>query len=253
MKASNNTPSTERFVIYVRVSTEKQQLSPVAQRERCVEYVNDIHGEVVEVVEDLDVSGGDNRRPGLLRALAVARRHGATLLAAKLDRLTRDLEFGGWLFNKEKSGVSVMSLDVPRQISDNSLLLAVYLGMSDHERKLISRRTKSGLAVIKEIIEKNGFHISKKGNRITRLGSPVAAESMTDELRARSIEKRRQNAANDENNVRAVNELKQLKSSGRFTTLTAAAQHLTDCGIFTRRGSFHSATSVSRLIARYID
>jgi hypothetical protein len=52
------------------------------------------------------------------------------------------------------------------------LLLRVLAVFAQHEREQISERVKAALAAIKTEIAQNGFRISKKGNRIVRLGAP---------------------------------------------------------------------------------
>lgn len=83
-----------RAVAYLRVSTREQHLGPEAQR-AAIEAWAAAQGATVEGWHaDLGVSGNRrwDRRPALVAALDQARRAGAVLVVAKLDRLGRGLE-----------------------------------------------------------------------------------------------------------------------------------------------------------------
>src|SRR5215216_4646054 len=100
----------DRFVSYLRVSTHRQGhsgLSPEAQRESIANYLNGARlvAEVVEVE-----SGKCDDRPKLASALALCRLHNATLIIAKLDRLSRDAHF---LLGLQKAGVRFVAADMP--------------------------------------------------------------------------------------------------------------------------------------------
>jgi DNA invertase Pin-like site-specific DNA recombinase len=80
------------YVTYLRVSTDRQGRSGLgleAQRKAVVDHVGGvIAAEYVEIE-----SGKKNDRPQLARALSEAKRIGAVLLIAKLDRLAPTLRF----------------------------------------------------------------------------------------------------------------------------------------------------------------
>ena len=82
-------------VLYFRVSTQKQGRSGLglsAQRESVHQFLNggkwETIGEFVEVE-----SGKRSDRPQLEKALKLARVHNATLVVAKIDRLSRSVAF----------------------------------------------------------------------------------------------------------------------------------------------------------------
>lgn len=87
------------FVCYYRVSTQKQGQSGLAlegQRATVQKFcaAGQIIGEFTIIGELTDVeSGKKDNRPELLKAIAAAKQHGATLVIAKLDRLSRNLTF----------------------------------------------------------------------------------------------------------------------------------------------------------------
>ena len=127
------------FVAYLRVSTQKQGESGLgldAQREsvhRCVGNSNII----CEVVE---VESGCKSRPQLDKALDMCRKTGATLVIAKLDRLSRNLKF---LASMLEGDLKFVAADNPHA---NELTLGILAVIAQHEAKIISERTKAALA-----------------------------------------------------------------------------------------------------------
>ena len=88
-------------------------------------------------------SGGTNDRPELEKALNLARLTGATLIIAKLDRLTRNAAF---LLTLQGSGVRFLACDMPEA---NDLTFGIMALVAQQEREAISRRTKAALAAAK--------------------------------------------------------------------------------------------------------
>jgi DNA invertase Pin-like site-specific DNA recombinase len=82
-------------------------------------------------------------RPILKKALDHCRRVNATLVIAKLDRLTRDPDFIGELL---KGDVPFLALDLP---SANRFTIRIFAALAEEEARLISERTKSALAAAK--------------------------------------------------------------------------------------------------------
>src|SRR5437764_174460 len=85
-------PTTCKMVPYLRTSTEDQLLSIDAQRATVARLASERGCEVVKEFIEHE-SGGNNDRPELAKAIRHARRIGATLVVAKLDRLSRDSRF----------------------------------------------------------------------------------------------------------------------------------------------------------------
>jgi DNA invertase Pin-like site-specific DNA recombinase len=67
---------------YCRVSTDEQQLGPIAQKDAMLAWAAGRGVTIVAVHEDVGVSGGAelDRCPGLLAALASVQEHGAGVL-----------------------------------------------------------------------------------------------------------------------------------------------------------------------------
>jgi DNA invertase Pin-like site-specific DNA recombinase len=134
-----------RFVSYCRVSTVSQVRSGLgltAQQRAVRTFLNGgswrLLGEFTEIE-----SGVNNHRPELMKALDACRLKGATLVIAKLDRLSRDAHF---LLGLEKAGVDFVATDMP---AANRLTVGIMALFADEERRMISARTKSTLAAAK--------------------------------------------------------------------------------------------------------
>src|SRR5215203_7291414 len=134
-----------RFVSYLRVSTDRQGRSGLGlegQRKAVEDYLNG--GKWTLVAEFVEVESGKNdARPKLAEALALCRLHGATLVIAKLDRLSRDAHF---LLGLQKAGVRFVAADMPEA---NETLVGIMAMIAQAERKMISDRTKAALAAAK--------------------------------------------------------------------------------------------------------
>ena len=88
-------------------------------------------------------SGRNADRPELGKALHLAKVTGATLVIAKLDRLSRNAAF---LLTLRDSGVR-LAVDLPEA---NDLTVGIMALVAQPEREAILRRTKEALAVAKE-------------------------------------------------------------------------------------------------------
>lgn len=134
-----------KYVAYYRVSTSKQGKSGLgleAQRETVSQHLKLVPSILVTEFTEIE-SGKRTDRPELAQALATCRRHGATLIVAKLDRLARNVEFTARLMN---SGVEFVCCDNPHA---NRLTIHILAAMAEYERDQISQRTKAGLAAAK--------------------------------------------------------------------------------------------------------
>lgn len=147
---------TGKFVSYIRVSTAKQGTSGLgleAQREAIRRH---LHGSPCELLEEYrEVESG---RKADRRELGKALRHcqvtGATLVIAKLDRLSRDPDFLGLLM---KAGTDFVACDMP---DANKLTIRIMAAFAEHEREAISQRTKAALQAAKA----RGVVLGRPGN-----------------------------------------------------------------------------------------
>lgn len=133
------------FVIYLRCSTGKQQASGLgieAQREAVERYAAQTGGTIIAEYTETE-SGAKSDRPQLAKALAHCRRAKATLLIARLDRLSRSLSFVAQLLD---ANVEIRCADMPEA---NRLLLQMLAVFSEYERQMIRERTRAALAAAK--------------------------------------------------------------------------------------------------------
>jgi DNA invertase Pin-like site-specific DNA recombinase len=135
-----------RFVSYLRVSTDKQGESGLgieAQRAAIEGYLNGgswkLHKEFVEV----ESGKRSDNRPQLAAALALCRKEKCKLVVAKLDRLSRNVAFLSALM---ESRVEFVAVDNPHA---TKLTIHILAAVAEHEREMISQRTKDGLAAAK--------------------------------------------------------------------------------------------------------
>ncbi len=139
------TDRTARLVAYERVSTARQGRSGLgldAQRKAIDDYACARHATVLGRFTEIE-SGSRNDRPELDKALILARLTGATLVIAKLDRLSRDAAF---LLTLQASGARLLACDMPQA---NDLTVGIMALVAQQEREAISRRTREALAAAK--------------------------------------------------------------------------------------------------------
>ena len=139
-----------KFVSYLRVSTDKQGRSGLgleAQREAVASYLNG--GRLTLEAEYVETESGKRAdRPKLKAALAHAKAIGATLIFAKLDRLTRNVDL---LRALVASDVDLVFCDLP-SVPPGAMgrfLLTQMASVAELEAGLISERTKAALAAAK--------------------------------------------------------------------------------------------------------
>ena len=146
------------FVAYYRVSTDRQGASGLgldAQRQAVACQVNG--GQLVAEFTEIESGRRHTNRPQLLAALEECRKRRATLLIARLDRLARNVAF---IANLMESGADFIACDMPQA---NRLTIHILAAVAEHEREMISQRTKAALAAAKA--------------RGTKLGNSRAAEA----------------------------------------------------------------------------
>lgn len=213
-----------RFVSYLRVSTDQQGRSGLgleAQREGVAAYLNGgawkLVGEFVEVE-----SGKNAERPQLAAALAGCRKHKATLVVAKLDRLSRSVAFLSALM---ESGVDFVAADNPHA---NKLMVHMLAAFAEHERDQISARTKAALAAAKA--------------RGAKLGNPRLDE-------ARGAAAGALKAGADQRAANVLPIIRAVQASGA-TSLRDVAAALNARGVKTARGGEWYASTVRLLLSR---
>lgn len=134
----------DKFVAYYRVSTDKQGdrgYGLDAQRKAVAAYLG--AGDLVAEFTEVESGKRADNRPQLECALQAARRHKATLVIAKLDRLARNVAFIAGLMERK---VDFVCCDMP---SATPFMLHIYAAVAEEERRMIAARTKAGLAAAK--------------------------------------------------------------------------------------------------------
>ena len=137
---------------YSRVSTKKQEqhgYSLEAQKEQIENYCKRYGYELIGFEAEAE-SGTKADRPLLEEALNICQLADATLIVAKIDRLTRDLHFLTGLQNK---GIKFLALDMPEA---NESMLQIMITFAQMENKLRSKRVKEGMRKAKEKGKKFG-------------------------------------------------------------------------------------------------
>jgi DNA invertase Pin-like site-specific DNA recombinase len=142
-----------KWVSYLRVSTDKQGESGLgieAQRKAVETYLNGGSWTLAQEFVEVESGKRSNNRPQLAAALAACKKLKAKLVVAKLDRLARNVAFISKLM---ESGVEFVACDFPHA---NKLTIHILAAVAEHERELISSRTKAALAAAKERGKKLG-------------------------------------------------------------------------------------------------
>jgi len=134
--------STEtKYVAYYRVSTKKQGKSGLgldAQRDTVQKFIKRNGDRIIAEFTEVE-SGKNNDRLELSKAIEMAKENDATLVIAKLDRLSRNVSFISQLMDEK---VKFVCCDMPEA---NELTIHIFAAMAQFERKRISERIKEAL------------------------------------------------------------------------------------------------------------
>lgn len=230
-----------RYVAYLRVSTDRQGQSGLgleAQQSAITAYLGT--GSRLLLPPFIEVeSGRKAKRPKLAEAIEKCRRTGATLLVAKLDRLSRNADF---LRSLIASDVDVAFCDLPHVPPGamGKFLLSQMALVAELEAGLTSERTKAALAAAK------ARGVTLGGDRGYRPTTPPDWKAGA----VASVAARVRTA--DHHAHRAMEVVKALQEShGAAVSLRALADALTSQGVPTPRGgAAWTATAVRRVLLR---
>jgi DNA invertase Pin-like site-specific DNA recombinase len=214
--------SAGKFVAYYRVSTDRQGRSGLgleAQREAVQRFLSAGGWPPLAEYTEVETGKGANaldKRPQLKAALDFARKHKATLVIAKLDRLARNVHFISGLIEQR---VPIVAADMP---DADTTMLQIYAVWAEREARMISERTKVALAAAKArgtVLGANGkkLAVKNRAEAVERL-APIA-----DRLRA-------------------------LKASG--LSVRAIAATLNDAGVTSPGGGGWHVSNVHRALQR---
>ena len=224
----------QRLVAYERVSTARQRLSGLgleAQRKTIEDFAASRGADVFARFTEIE-SGRKVDRPQLIKALHLAKVTGATLVIAKLDRLSRNAAF---LPALRDSGVRFLAVDMPEA---NDLTVGIMALVAQQEREAISRRTKEALAVANA--------------RGVRLGNPNGAAALRRAGKGAVALRAAVSANADRFAEDLVAEVAGIRASGHVS-LRAVATEFTARGIQTQRGGAWGVGNVKGLLGRLGD
>lgn len=214
-----------RYIAYFRVSTAKQGRSGLgleAQKTAVLSYLNG--GDWTLLAEFTEIESGKRAdRPELARAMGACRLTGATLVIAKLDRLSRNVAFLSTLMEQ---GVPFVACDNPIA---TKLTVHVLAAVAEQEREAIAKRTKEALAAAKARGTRLGGYRGgpKPNSRLGAAGKRAKADAFAARL------------------APTITDMKQ-----RGLSLHRMAAELTARSILTPAGGVWTATSVRRVLAR---
>ena len=211
------------YIAYYRVSTDRQGRSGLgleAQQQAVTTFIQG-RGELVAIYTEIE-SGKRNDRPQLDAALAACKRDKAKLVIAKLDRLARNVYFISGLL---ESGVDFVAVDMPEA---NRLTIHILAAVAEHEREMISQRTKVALAAAKA-------RGKKLGSPRPEIGSAKGRAVLRTQARAFALK------------LQPV--IAGIQAEGT-TTRRGIARVLNQRGIATARGGQWQANQVGQILRR---
>ena len=217
----------KQFVVYTRVSTKRQGDSGLgleAQERDIAIFFESYAEQPYEVLERFcDVESGLKAdRPQLTAAIALAKRTGATLLVARLDRLSRSVAFIATLMEDKKLDFRVATMPTACKFN-----LHIYAALAEQEREFISKRTKAALQAAKARGVKLG-------------GARPEAEARHAAVKATA----------DGNAAHVSKAIKSHRSAG--ATYREIADHLNQLKVTTARGGAWYATTVRNYDLRVV-
>lgn len=223
----------KKYIAYLRVSTKKQERSGLGLEAQLaiVEHYAKVDGaEIVQTHIEAE-SGKTTQRPKLQLAISQCVNSDCTLIVAKLDRLSRDIQDTFGILKQLNN--KLISCDIP---TSNGVLdtftLAVFAGLAQRERELISIRTKQALQA--------------KKARGYQLGTP---ENLTDEARRKGANINRKSALEATNNKVAYSIISARRREG--ATFQMIADELNQTGLKTSRGKQYERATVKMILDNF--
>jgi DNA invertase Pin-like site-specific DNA recombinase len=202
-----------KFIAYYRVSTKKQGISQLG-----LDLIDK---------EFTEIETGTNKkyRPVLNEALELCKKHNATLVIAKLDRLARNVSFVSSLMD---SKVKFKAVDMPEA---TDLTIHIMSAIAQNEAKVISSRIKSALA-----------------QSTKKLGNP---QNLTREAQMRGVYTIKLKAKRNANNKRALAFVSDMDYKN--LTLREIAEKLNRNEFKTSTGKMFGTTQVIRILKKITD
>lgn len=226
-------PFLMKNVAYYRVSTQQQgdsRLGLEAQQLTVFNFIQSDNGLLIAEFTEIE-SGKNNSRAQLQVAIQFAKTNAAKLIIAKLDRLSRNV---GFIFALRDAKVDFLCCDIPEA---NTLTIGIFAVLAQHERELISKRTKEAL------------HAKKlRGETWDRKGAQTLCINA---CTAKSVAVRKRKAVENENNRKATELIKALRPQG--LSFQKIANQLNGTGFETSTGKHFTAKTVQLLWLRSLN
>ena len=222
------------IVGYARVSTKGQGESGLGlegQQTAIATYASQHGAVVIRLYVEVE-SGRKADRPQLQLAIAHSKRSKATLVVAKLDRLTRNV---GFLSRLMESGVDFVACDNP---TANKLTIHILAAVAENEAEAISARTKAALTAYKARGGKLGATRPQCQN-LTDAARKIGAKAAGAAVAAKANE-----AYSDLAPI-----MRQMRANG--STQQAIADELNQQGHTTRHGKQWNQVQVKRVLDRF--
>ncbi|MEI9429208.1 recombinase family protein [Mesorhizobium sp. Cs1299R1N3] len=181
-----------KYVGYYRVSTKKQARSGLGldAQQQMVRQFAATHGSLVAEFVEVE-SGKNDRRIELAKAINAAKKAGASLLIARLDRFSRRVSFIATMMEK---GVQLVVAEMPHA---TDFQLHIFAALAQEERRVISERTKAALAQAKrrgQLLGKNGRSLAAANKakaidfaRLASMSFPDGWQAMSHSALARHL------------------------------------------------------------------
>lgn len=219
-----------KLVAYYRVSTKAQGKSGLgldAQRDTVSKFIKRNGDRIIAEFTEVE-SGKNDERTELGKAIEMANENDATLIIAKLDRLSRNVSFISLLMDEK---VKFVCCDMPEA---NELTIHIFAAMAQFERKRISERIKEALDA-KRVREPNW----KPGN----------PQNLTKEVRQMAYDSISRKAREDKGVRHAFHFIRPLREQGVSYEKIAAMLNKEEYR--TRRGKKFSGWQVWNIYKRF--
>ena len=209
-----------KYIAYYRVSTKRQGESGLGLKAQKESVENYLSPELIDA-EFTEIESGTAKgyRPKLIEAIQLCKKHDATLVIAKLDRLARNVSFISSLMD---SKVKFLAVDNPHA---NPLTIHILSAVAQDEAQRISTRIKEGL-----------------GQSEKQLGTP---DNLSYEDRMKGIEMIKHKARNNPHNQRAVAFVNMMDYKN--LKLREIAEALNSNGFKTSTGKSFTTTHIIRI------
>tara|TARA_R110002096_G_C14349403_1_gene702958 strand:- start:33 stop:701 length:669 start_codon:yes stop_codon:yes gene_type:complete len=217
------------YIAYYRVSTQKQGASGLGLKAQKEAVENFLSPELIDK-EFTEIETGTNKkyRPILNEALELCRKHNATLIIAKLDRLARNVSFVSSLID---SKVKFKAVDNPHA---TELTIHILSAVAQDEAKRISKRIKDALAI--------------KRKELDLIGGKLGTNNLKVIDMLKGVQSIKDKAKNNPHNKRALAFVSGL--TDRNLKLREIAELLNSNGFKTSTGKDFGTTQVIRLLQK---